>query len=66
MDPINDGLRAKYIVEEDYDKANTIHSRLKPGYFCTNESLEYISNFLNIKNRRSVCFFLPNVSEPQH
>ena len=56
MDPINDGLRAKYIVEEDYDNANTIHSRLKPGYFCTNESLEYISKFdIKDKNVLTVC-----------
>ena len=56
MNPINDGLRAKYIVEEDIDKAREIHSRLNTGYFCTNESLDYISNFdIKDKNVLSVC-----------
>lgn len=56
MDSINDGLRAKEIVSQDYDKANLIHSRLKPGYFITNEQLDYISKFdINSKKVLSVC-----------
>lgn len=56
MDSINDGLRAKEIVSQNYDEANLIHSRLKPGYFITNEQLDYISKF-DIKDKKvlSVC-----------
>ena len=56
MNPINDGLRAKYIVEEDIDKARDVHSLLNYGYLCTNEYLDYISNFdIKDKNVLSVC-----------
>ena len=42
MDVINDSLRAVYLINEDYDNAQKVNSKLKRGYFSTNERLGYI------------------------
>ena len=46
MDVINDSLRAVYLINEDYDNAQKVNSKLKRGYFSTNERLGYIKKIV--------------------
>lgn len=56
MNSTIDGFKAKEIVSQNYDAACSFDSKLKQGYFITNECLDYISNF-DIKDKKvlSVC-----------
>ena len=56
MDVINDAVKATYLINEDYDNASNVRSRLKRGYFTTNENLGYLKD-IDIKNKKvlSVC-----------
>lgn len=56
MDIINDAARANYIINEDYDNARRVDSKLNRGYFSTNEDLRYLKHLsLNNKDILSVC-----------
>lgn len=50
MNVINDAKKATFLLDEDYDNANKVPSKLKRGYFSTNENLSYLSKF-NIKDK---------------
>ena len=56
MDVINDSIKAAYIVNEDYDNASKVKSKLRRGYFTTNENLGYLKQ-IDIKDEKvlTVC-----------
>ena len=56
MDIANDAKRAIYLLDEDYDNAIKVPSKLKRGYYSTNEDLKYIKSFdIKDKNVLTVC-----------
>ena len=56
MDIVNDAKKAMYYLNEDYDNAVKVPSKLKRGYFSTNESLKYIKSFdIKDKDVLTVC-----------
>ncbi len=51
MDVINDALKAEYLLNEDYDNAVKVNSKLRRGYFTTNERLGYLKK-MEIDNKK--------------
>ena len=50
MDIVNDTKKTIYCLDEDYDNASKVPSKLRRGYFSTNENLKYIKSF-DIKDK---------------
>lgn len=56
MDYINDAKKARHLVLEEYDEAARINSRVRRGFFITNECLTYINEFdIQDKEVLTVC-----------